>query len=226
MKLLKLVCDIPTEFIALLETEADLLLSNPDNKKRFYRPFGITLSKQYPVNKYSVTDYKQESIDRLIPLLNWIKSIYTDHEFFQIQINSMDPDQRYPVHVDAYLFHQYSTRLHIGIKNNDRCEYLEFHKDNDTWNKKIYTIENFKLYEFDNSIPHSVHNKNNSCRVNIIMDIMHKEILYSRDDWKDLHVDNTKMVEDIENEFIQIPDLYKYTLKSFRDFLLKNQHRG
>lgn len=222
MSLIKFVCDVPNEFEEILKSESENLTSDSNNKKRFYRSFGISLSKQYPVSKYSTTNYGRDSIERTNAVLYWIKSIYPNHELIQMQINSMDPGQIYPVHVDTRLFHQYAIRLHIGIKNNQNCEYIEFFKSNGCWRKKIYNIENFKLYEFDNRIPHSVHNKNQSSRVNIIIDVIEKKLLDSRDDWKKIEEDKVKRMEDIEKEFIQIPELYIYTLNNLKQRLLNN----
>lgn len=225
MSLFKYICDVPFDLHDCLIHEAEILLSNPKNKKRFYRVFGNSLSKQYPVSKYSVTDYKQDSIDRINPVLNWINQLYPGHSFFQIQINSMDPNQIYPVHVDTLSFHQHATRLHIGIKNNKDCEYLEFVKASGSWEKKTCYIENFKLYEFNNNCPHSVHNKNNSFRINIVIDVIDKTLLASRDDWKDLDMQEFWRMASIENEFVNIPEFYKYTLKAFKDHLVKNKNQ-
>lgn len=221
MELFKYICDVPNNLHTCLNNEADILLLNFIDKKRFYRPFGYSLSKQYPVSRYSVTDYKQDSINRINPVLDWINYLYPNHTFFQIQINSMDPNQIYPVHVDSYLFHQHSTRLHIGIKNNYKCEYLEFFQIDNQWHKKIHTIDNFKLYEFNNNLPHSVHNKNKSYRINIIIDIMEIKLMNSRTDWKNLHNDEFWKMEEIDRQFSQIPDLYQYSLASLKKNLLK-----
>lgn len=223
MPLIKFICNVPVELEEILKFEADNLINDLKNKKRFYRSFGLTLSKQYPVSKYSTTNYCRDSIERIDALLHWIKSIYPNHDFFQMQINSMDPGQIYPVHVDTRLFHQHATRLHIGIKNNRDCEYIEFFKSNGCWDKKIYNIENFKLYEFDNTIPHSVHNKNKSNRVNIIIDIIEKKLLVSRDDWKKIEKDKVQKMEEIDREFNKIPEFYDYTLNRSKQDLLNNR---
>ena len=210
----KKICSVPEELVNLLKLESiDLTVNTkPKTNSVFYK----SRSKCYHVSKYSEPPTLDPSPIKKI--LDWICKNFQGCSVFWAAIISINPNQRYPVHVDSRLFHPYSKRLHIPIDYDVGSYHIHFHKNNEGhWEDTISLMEVGYMYEFDNQTPHSAENLSINARKILVVDIMETNLLESRSDW--LYPDNdiVRKWHGIHSEFSNIENYKKWTYESIKN---------
>lgn len=131
------------------------------------------------------SDYSWQPGTKLdISVINTMKSISAREELNQIvdflekrfngklcraEIVKMDPNIKIRKHVDGGSFLQYARRCHVSVITNENVFFTVL--DN------TVNMKSGRVYEINNSLPHSVENNSSEERVHIILDIMPLEML-------------------------------------------------
>jgi hypothetical protein len=138
-----------------------------------YENFNFYFKKHY-VKGYKVNELSKSSNTEIPSFLNetvgWIQSIIGDHYIpAQAMLNLIMPNQRFPIHIDSFRFHQVARRYHICLDNSE----IEYHF---YVNDKIITeyMNTGNLYFFNNLVPHGVSNSSLKSRTNLILDMIPK----------------------------------------------------
>lgn len=105
---------------------------------------------------------KKESFE----IVNDILSNFPGFSPVKGEISCCFPRSLQKYHVDPRMFHRYCKRIHIPLVTNDKS-YLSVGYNN-------YSLEEGKIYEFNNIVSHRSVNLGNMKRIHIILDIMNK----------------------------------------------------
>ena len=163
------VLSVPPSLFFKLLTE----LSSWDFRDKRYENFNFYFKKHY-VKGYKVNKLSKSANTEIPSFLNetvdWIRTIIGDQYIpVQAMLNLIMPNQRFPIHIDSFRFHQIARRYHICLDNSE----VEYHF---YINDKIITkyMNTGNLYFFNNLIPHGVSNSSLKPRTNLIIDMIPK----------------------------------------------------
>lgn len=210
---------VPLELMSILVNECndwDYRNQKPKYSKVFYK----FTSKSYYVSRFSGDDVKKNSSENIKPVLDWISSHFSNHTPLLTSLLAMSPGQRYPAHVDGYVYSKFSKRLHIPIISKPGNNHISFHNDNDTWSLKYHRMEEGHLYELNNVDPHSAENLSDEWRIHLIVDLAEVSLIESKNDWHSVQTSQINYEFMLEKNFLKDNYLKTWTLPyiSQKDF--------
>ncbi len=112
----------------------------------------------------NVKKIEQVIIDLCIPILKEILIYFPNARFIKGEMYCCRPGMTQSTHIDPKLMHRFCHRLHIPLLTNDQC-FLQVEENH-------YHLETYKIYEFNNLLPHRSYNHGNSNRIHLIIDVM------------------------------------------------------
>lgn len=213
--LVNYIADVPDTFMQLLRVESSLITT--ETVAESSRVFFKSRACSYNVSRYSDQQFSRPLTPNVENILKWILDFYPDHTVFWATILSMVPGQRYPVHSDGKKFHFYSKRLHIPITYPTNSYHIHFIKTDNKWNEVKSTMEEGKMYEFDNIVPHSAINNSTEMRHVFVVDLIPTELFLAHTDWLDTKIDTAILTSKVDLEFSKDPHLKYWTYNEIRE---------
>ena len=136
--------------------------------------------------KFYRTSYWYEYSKYVLPIINYIFGSNKLNHIARLQFALLRKNEIVNFHTDQNYWAKNYHRIHICIHTNNNV--INYHKINNN------IVENFinegEIIEFNNKIPHSVENKGNTDRINIILDYSEKEI-----DSEFIYLDKTQIID-------------------------------
>lgn len=164
--------DIPKKILSLLNEEQWDIFT--ERQKQFHvhrftesiriRHVKNMLTGDMQIVNYEVFDLYKPIIEEYLNIL----SNYFDIKNYTALIVNMIPGGYIDTHVDGGIFLEIAHRLHIPIKTNKNVFF--------TVENKTINMEVGKIYEINNSKPHSVKNNSFENRIHLILDIFEVDV--------------------------------------------------
>jgi hypothetical protein len=127
---------------------------------------------------YSKLDFDYELLNICEPIVAEVNKFIVNSAPVLIQIATLSPNQTLYWHIDTFLYHQFSNKIHLPVQTNPRSIYEVFTLENEY--KRMHLFEG-SLWNINNLILHRSGNFGEVSRVHLIIDFIDKDILSELD---------------------------------------------
>jgi hypothetical protein len=206
----KFINKVSYNLMSLLKTECanwNFEIQKPMYERVFYKytPKPYKVSQYSPGNSFNPINIK--------PVLNWISKEVPNHSPLMATLMAMFPGQRYPAHLDQFVYSDYSKRLHIPIISKPGNRHVSFHQNEESvWNVQYHIMEEGSLYELSNAELHSAENLSDEWRIHLIVDMAENSLLKNKKDWHSTNYNYSSLNFEIEKTFSSDEKMKIWTL--------------